>query len=84
MHVTGKRIINFKILMYSYYFIQSILGTGSDTLSGTWCKDLLDTIMQNTPHTWAYHTLQCFPPSLSEFFKQNSIPKEDKQQIKVN
>jgi hypothetical protein len=40
--------------------------------------------MQNTPHSWADHTLQCFPPILSEFFQQNSIPKEEKQQIKVN
>lgn len=39
--------------------------------------------MQNTPHSWADHTLQSFPPILSEFFQQNSVPKEDKQQIKV-
>lgn len=39
--------------------------------------------MQNTPHSWAVHTLQCFPPVLSEFFQQNSVPKENKQQIKV-
>ncbi|KAJ8687549.1 hypothetical protein QAD02_023343 [Eretmocerus hayati] len=59
-----------------------ITGTGGDSLSGTWCKDLLNTIMQNTPHSWADHTLQCFPPILNEFFQQNSIPKEEKQQIK--
>ncbi|XP_014210784.1 mediator of RNA polymerase II transcription subunit 23-like isoform X2 [Copidosoma floridanum] len=59
-----------------------ITGTGSDSISGTWCKELLNTIMQNTPHSWADHTLQCFPPTLSEFFQQNSIPKEEKQQIK--
>lgn len=39
--------------------------------------------MQNTPHSWANHTLQCFPPVLSEFFQQNSVAKENKQQIKV-
>ncbi|XP_008216793.1 mediator of RNA polymerase II transcription subunit 23 isoform X2 [Nasonia vitripennis] len=59
-----------------------ITGTGADTVSGTWCQDLLNTIMQNTPHSWADHTLQCFPPILSEFFQQNSVPKEEKQQIK--
>lgn len=58
-----------------------VTGTGADSLSGTWCKELLNTIMQNTPHSWANHTLQCFPPVLSEFFQQNSIAKENKQQI---
>lgn len=60
-----------------------IVGTGSDAISGAWCKDLLNTIRQNTPHSWADHTLQCFPPILREFFQQNTVPKEDKQQIKV-
>ncbi|XP_012057151.1 PREDICTED: mediator of RNA polymerase II transcription subunit 23 [Atta cephalotes] len=59
-----------------------VTGTGADSLSGTWCKELLNTIMQNTPHSWANHTLQCFPPVLSEFFQQNSVAKENKQQIK--
>lgn len=59
-----------------------VTGTGSETLSGTWCKDLLNTIMQNTPHSWANHTLQCFPPVLNEFFQQNTVPLENKQQLK--
>ncbi|XP_020291253.1 mediator of RNA polymerase II transcription subunit 23 [Pseudomyrmex gracilis] len=59
-----------------------VTGTGADSLSGTWCKELLNTIMQNTPHSWAIHTLQCFPPVLSEFFQQNSVANENKQQIK--
>ncbi|XP_071446035.1 mediator of RNA polymerase II transcription subunit 23 isoform X2 [Hetaerina americana] len=59
-----------------------VTGTGSETLSGTWCKDLLKTIIVNTPHSWANHTLQCFPPVLNEFFQQNSIGKENKQQLK--
>jgi len=57
--------------------------SGSETLSGTWCKDLLNTIMQNTPHSWANHTLQCFPPVLNEFFQQNIVAIENKQQLKV-
>ncbi|XP_063986050.1 mediator of RNA polymerase II transcription subunit 23 [Diachasmimorpha longicaudata] len=59
-----------------------VTGTGSDPVGGAWCKELLITIMQNTPHSWAIHTLECFPPVLSEFFKQNSISRENKQQIK--
>lgn len=38
--------------------------------------------MQNTPHSWAAHTLQCFPPVLNTFFAQNSTPKENKQLLK--
>lgn len=59
-----------------------VTGTGMDTVSGSWCKELLNTIMQNTPHSWANHTLQCFPPVLNEFFQHNSVPEENKQQLK--
>ncbi|KAL1116974.1 hypothetical protein AAG570_004302 [Ranatra chinensis] len=59
-----------------------VTGTGSDTASGNWCKELLNTIMVNTPHSWACHTLQFFPPVLNEFFQQNNVPKENKQQLK--
>lgn len=38
--------------------------------------------MQNTPHTWAPHTLQCFPPVLNNFFALTSIPKENRALIK--
>lgn len=38
--------------------------------------------MQNTPHSWASHSLICFPPALSEFFTQNSHPSENKQLLK--
>lgn len=60
-----------------------VTGTGTDSASGAWCKELLNTIMQNTPHSWAQHTLQFFPPVLNDFFQQNSVPKENKQQLKV-
>lgn len=63
--------------------LYQFIGTGADTLNGTWCKNLLDTIMENTPHSWTNHTLQCFPAGLSEFFQQKNIVKENKQQIKV-
>lgn len=55
---------------------------GNDDQSTAWCKDLLITIMQNTPHSWASHTLACFPSILNTFFSQNSTPKENKQQLK--
>ncbi|KAM9339503.1 mediator of RNA polymerase II transcription subunit 23 isoform 7-T7 [Symphorus nematophorus] len=38
--------------------------TGSDSIHGTWCKDILQTIMNFTPHNWASHTLSCFPAPL--------------------
>ncbi|XP_054249054.1 mediator of RNA polymerase II transcription subunit 23 isoform X7 [Indicator indicator] len=38
--------------------------TGSDSIQGTWCKDILQTIMSFTPHNWASHTLDCFPAPL--------------------
>uniref|UniRef100_UPI003AAF8F85 mediator of RNA polymerase II transcription subunit 23 isoform X7 n=1 Tax=Centroberyx gerrardi TaxID=166262 RepID=UPI003AAF8F85 len=38
--------------------------TGSDSIHGTWCKDILQTIMTFTPHNWASHTLSCFPAPL--------------------
>lgn len=59
-----------------------ITGTGNDDQSTIWCKDLLTNIMQNTPHSWATHTLQCFPAVLTAFFSHNSTPKENKQQLK--
>lgn len=52
-------------------------------MSGTWCKELLNTIMQNTPHSWANHTLQCFPLVLYDFFQHNTVQKENKPQLKV-
>lgn len=59
-----------------------ITGTGNDPQSSTWCKDLLNSIMQNTPHTWSQHTLQCFPPVLNDFFVQHNVQKENKQLLK--
>ncbi|XP_065086456.1 mediator of RNA polymerase II transcription subunit 23 [Ochlerotatus camptorhynchus] len=59
-----------------------ITGTGNDPQSSTWCKDLLNSIMQNTPHTWSQYTLQCFPPVLNDFFVQHNVQKENKQLLK--
>ena len=59
--------------------------TGSETLSaaGNWCKELLTSIMANTPLTWSSFTLSCFPPVIAEFFKQNNgSSKENKESLK--
>lgn len=59
-----------------------ITGTGNDKSQNGWCKELLNTIMQNTPHTWANHTLEYFPVVLREFFLQNRVPMENQHQLK--
>ncbi|ODN05213.1 Mediator of RNA polymerase II transcription subunit 23 [Orchesella cincta] len=60
--------------------------TGSDTIAGSggsnWYRDILTAIMQNTPHSWSTHVLQAFPPVVYDFFQQNQVPKENKQQLK--
>uniref|UniRef100_A0A3Q2TKP9 Mediator of RNA polymerase II transcription subunit 23 n=1 Tax=Fundulus heteroclitus TaxID=8078 RepID=A0A3Q2TKP9_FUNHE len=58
--------------------------TGSDSIQGTWCKDILQTIMGFTPHNWASHTLSCFPAPLQAFFKQNNVPQESRFNLKKN
>ncbi|CAH1789085.1 unnamed protein product [Owenia fusiformis] len=58
--------------------------TGSETMSASWCKEIMTTLMKHTPHGWSSHTLSCFPPALQDFFNQNAVPKEDKQQLKQN
>lgn len=54
---------------------------GMDDQSNSWCKDLLSTIMQHTPHSWDQNTLNCFPPVLSTFLSQTNM-KENKQLLK--
>lgn len=50
-------LLNFCVLFVDFF-------TGSDSIHGTWCKDILQTIMNFTPHNWASHTLSCFPAPL--------------------
>lgn len=56
--------------------------TGIEDQQNAWIKELLQTIMQYTPHTWAPHTLQCFPPILASFYAQANVPRENKQMLK--
>ncbi|XP_014226928.1 mediator of RNA polymerase II transcription subunit 23-like [Trichogramma pretiosum] len=71
-----------RVLVLTLARSMHITATGNDALGGMWCEELLHAIMQHTPHTWADHTLQCFPPLLREFFKHTNVLKEEKQQIK--
>ncbi|ELT94621.1 hypothetical protein CAPTEDRAFT_178592 [Capitella teleta] len=60
---------------------RSLHVTGCDS-SGNWCRDILTTIQQHTPHSWASHTLAYFPQVISDFYKQNPIQREDKNTLK--
>lgn len=57
-----------------------IMGSGNELQP--WCKELLTTIMQNTPMTFANHSLTRLPPALAEFLSQNNAAVENKQLLK--
>ncbi|XP_046366598.1 mediator of RNA polymerase II transcription subunit 23-like isoform X3 [Haliotis rufescens] len=61
---------------------RSVHITGLDSYSNNWCKEILMSIMQNTPLGWPSHTLQYFPPTLADYFNQNAVLKDDKNQLK--
>ncbi len=61
---------------------RSIHMNGLDQGSVPWVKDTLAAIMQRTPHSWPTHTLDCFPPLLQEFFKDNPGPRENKANLR--
>ncbi|XP_077861463.1 mediator of RNA polymerase II transcription subunit 23-like, partial [Saccoglossus kowalevskii] len=56
--------------------------TGFGIFSGNWCKDILTTLIHNTPHNWASHTLSCFPAPLQQFFRQNPATQENRAAMK--
>lgn len=58
--------------------------TGSESFTSTWCKDVLTSIMNYTPHSWSSHTLACFPPALQEFFQHSMPAREDKSVLRRN
>lgn len=47
-----------------------------------WYEGILRTLISNTPHSWASHTLACFPPPLRQFYTQNPCPHETKQVLR--
>lgn len=58
--------------------------TGIEDQQNSWVKELLQNVMQYTPHSWASYALQGFPPILSSFYAQTNVgnPKEMKQILK--
>nr|XP_039249771.1 mediator of RNA polymerase II transcription subunit 23-like [Styela clava] len=63
---------------------RSIHITGAETISGSWCNDILKAILEETPHRWASHTLKCFPRSLQIFYQHNQIECTNKETLKNN
>ncbi|XP_042237503.1 mediator of RNA polymerase II transcription subunit 23-like [Homarus americanus] len=59
-----------------------VTGCDSSGDSARWCVDVLKTIMTQTPHTWANHTLQCFPTVISDFYHQCPAPRENMHTLK--
>ncbi|KAL7643695.1 UNVERIFIED_CONTAM: hypothetical protein RMT77_005693 [Armadillidium vulgare] len=58
-----------------------VTGCDSSGESARWCVDFLKAVMSHTPHTWASHTLQCFPSIIADFYKQHGAPR-DTQNLK--
>ena len=58
--------------------------TGAESLSaaGIWCKELLSSIMQSTPLQWSSFTLNCFPPVMTEFFRQFQSNSDNRDALK--
>lgn len=57
-------IMGFTVQGFLFCVVALDFFTGSDSIQGTWCKEILQTIMNFTPHNWASHTLSCFPAPL--------------------
>lgn len=54
---------------------------GHEQQSTVFFKEILANIMSKTPHTWPSHTMADFPPILREFYRENPVPKENKQSL---
>lgn len=59
-----------------------VTGCDSTGESARWCVDFLKTVMTHTPHTWANHTLQCFPQVIADFYQQCATPRENMHTLK--
>lgn len=59
-----------------------VTGCDGSSDSARWCVDFLKTVMTHTPHTWANHTLQCFPSVITEFYQQYAAPRENMHTLK--
>ncbi|CAK8677896.1 unnamed protein product [Clavelina lepadiformis] len=63
---------------------RSIHITGSESISGSWCIDILEAIMAATPHRWPQQTLKCFPHSVQEYFQRQTVGCVNKKLLKSN
>ncbi|XP_063877362.1 mediator of RNA polymerase II transcription subunit 23-like [Scylla paramamosain] len=59
-----------------------VTGCDSSGDSARWCVDFLKSVMAQTSHTWANHTLQCLPPVIAEFYHQCAAPRENMHTLK--
>ncbi|XP_068748521.1 mediator of RNA polymerase II transcription subunit 23-like [Montipora capricornis] len=50
--------------------------------NANWYEGILRSLITNTPHNWASHTLACFPAPLRQFYQQNPCPQESKQDLR--
>uniref|UniRef100_UPI00358E3817 mediator of RNA polymerase II transcription subunit 23 isoform X2 n=1 Tax=Myxine glutinosa TaxID=7769 RepID=UPI00358E3817 len=84
---TGSEELNRALILTlarATHVTEKLVHSNLDVTPGTWCKDILQTIMTLTPHNWASHTLSCFPLPLQAFFKQNSVAQENRVNLKKN
>nr|XP_009858310.1 mediator of RNA polymerase II transcription subunit 23-like isoform X1 [Ciona intestinalis] len=63
---------------------RSIHITGAESISGSWCTDILKAVMSATPHRWPQQTLACFPQSIQDFFNHSNVEPLNKKQLKTN
>ena len=60
-----------------------VTGCESTGETARWCMDFLKAVMTHTPHTWASHTLQCFPPIVADFYKKFGSARDTSSLKKV-
>jgi hypothetical protein len=50
------------------------LHSGSESNPQSWCGEFLNTVMQNTQHSWSSWTLDAMPSFMAEWYRKQSIP----------
>ena len=55
---------------------------GLEQNGSAWLKEVVNSIMHNTPHAWPSHTLHNFPPVLVDMLNETTVPKENIAQLK--
>uniref|UniRef100_H2YVM2 Mediator of RNA polymerase II transcription subunit 23 n=1 Tax=Ciona savignyi TaxID=51511 RepID=H2YVM2_CIOSA len=56
----------------------------AESISGSWCIDILKALMAATPHKWPQQTLACFPQSIQDYFNHVNVETVNKKQLKAN